>query len=294
MSNITIYTDSTSDLALSWLEENNVKCIKLTYIMDDTEYEDDSSFEAVKSFYGKIREGKISKTSAISVQTFTEAFEAELIAGNDVFYTGLSGKLSATCNNAFMAMEQLNKEYSEHQVYVTDSLSTSVPLAYMICKAVEMRNSGKSAQDIVDTIDEMKHKLMAFISVDDLMHLKRGGRLSGAAAAIGTVLNIKPVIILDSEGGLTVKDKVKGMKKVVKYYLDKIEKYAEDPVNQPIFVIHTDDPEIAEGFKDAVIKQFGTKEIIISEIGAIVGAHLGPGSLAVGFPAKCTREEMQK
>lgn len=293
MSNITIYTDSTGDIPTSWLDEHNVKCINLTYIMDDEEHTDDPSPEKVKEFYTNIREGKSSKTSAISVQTFIDCFEAELKAGNDVFYTGLSGKLSGTCNNAFMAMEQLNKEYSNNQVYVTDSLGTSIPLYYMIMKAVEMRDRGKSAQDIVDALDDMKHRIMVFISVDDLMHLKRGGRISGAAAAIGTVLNIKPIIILDKDGGLSVKDKVKGRKKVMKYFIDKIEKYAEDPTNQPIFIIHTDDPPIAEEFKEMCIKQFGTKEFIVNQIGSIVGAHLGPGSLAMGFPAKFTREEIQ-
>ncbi len=285
MSNITIYTDSTADISPAWLEQNNVKCIKLTYIIDDTEYYDDPDPSAIKEFYDKMREGKIAKTSAISIQTFLESFEEELKSGNDVVYTGLSGKLSATCNNAFMAMEQLNNKYSDNQVYVTDSISTACPLYHLISKAVDMRDSGKSAQEIVDTIDEMKHKLFAYASVDDLMHLK--------AATVGSILNIKPVLILDPDGSLVLKDKIKGNKKLFKYFLSKIEEYSEDPVEQTVYIIHSDALELAENLKDTIFKEFGTKNIVISSVGSIVGSHLGPGSLIISFPAKCTRDNIK-
>lgn len=290
MSNIAIYTDSTADIDPVWMQEHNVKSINLTYIIDDEEYTDDPDPSAVKAFYDKLREGKMPKTSAVSMQTFKEVFEAELKAGNDVFYTGLSGKLSGTCNNAFMAMEQLNKEYSENQVYVTDSISTSCALFHLIRKAVEMRDAGKAAQEIVDTLDSIKHRLYAFVGLDDLIHLKRGGRISGAAAAIGTVLNIKPVIILDADGGLTVKDKVKGNKKLFKYFLSRIEEYAEDPVEQPIYIICSDVRDGAEELKNAIVKEFSSKNVSINTMGSIVGGHLGPGFLIIVFLAKETRE----
>lgn len=286
MPKISIYTDSTADIQQSWLDENDVKSIKLTYLIDDTEYEENSDINDVRAFYAILKEGKMSKTSAISVQTFLTTFEEELQQGNDVFYTGLSGKLSATCNNAFMAMEQLNEKYSENQVYVTDSISTAAPLFELIKQAVEMRDSGKTAQEIVDAIDILKHQWAAWVGVDDLMHLRRGGRISGAAATVGSILNIKPIIILSPDGSLSLKDKVKGNKKMFKYFLSCISKYAIDPVNDVIYIIHTDAEELAEELKEAILKEFGSKQINIRFIGSTVGGHLGPGALIISCRVK--------
>lgn len=292
MPKISIYTDSTADLPKEWLASNDVTAIKLTYLIDDEEFEESSREDDIQIFYAKLKEGKMSKTSAISIQTFTDLFEKELKAGNDVIYTGLSGKLSATCNNAFLSMEQLNEKYSDCQVYVTDSISTAAPLGELIKHAVDLRNSGKSAQEIVDAIDTQKHQWEAWVGVDDLMHLKRGGRISGAAATVGSILNIKPIIILAPDGSLVLKDKVKGNKKVFKYFLSAIDKYALDPVNDTIYILHTEAKELAGELKEAIQKEFGTKQVNIGYIGTVIGSHLGPGAIITICKIK-SREEIK-
>ena len=292
MAGITIYTDSTSTIDLKWLEEHNVKSIRLTYIIDDKEYVDDGTEESAAVFYQMLRSGKMPKTSAISVQTFMEAFEKELQAGNDVVYTGLSGKLSSACNNAFLAMEQLNSKYSDNQVYVTDSICTAGLLALLIYQAVELRDAGKTPQEIIDHIDSIKHHLFAFVSVTDLMHLKRGGRISGAAAVAGSILNIRPIIIFAADGSLALKDKLKGNKKVFKYFLSALKKYALDVVNQDLYIIQSDYMSVAEEFKEAIKKEFGSKNVHIIPISPIIGTHLGPEALIIAFQANCTRSEI--
>ena len=292
MSDITIYTDSTSTIDLKWLEEHNVKSIKLSYTIDDKEYIDDGTEESAAIFYQMLRNGKMPKTSAISVQTFVEAFEEELKAGRDVVYTGLSGNLSSACNNAFLAMEQLNSKYSNNQVYVTDSICTAGLLALLIYQAVEMRDEGKSPQEIIDHIDNIKHNLFAFVSVTDLMHLKRGGRISGAAAVAGSILNIRPIIIFAADGSLALKDKVKGNKKAFKYFLSALKKYAVDVVNQDLYIIHSDYMPVAKEFKEAIEKEFGSKNVHILPISPIIAAHLGPEALIIAFKANCTRSEI--
>lgn len=293
MSNIAIYTDSTADFSKQWLKENDVKCISLTYNIDDEEFEDNTEPETIKAFYDKIREGKMPKTSAASMMSFLTAFEKELKAGRDVFYTGLSGKLSVTYNNACMARDELNSKYN-NKVYTVDSLATASPLAHYVSTAVQMRNEGRCAQEIADTVSSMTQVYLAWAGVDDLMHLKRGGRVSGVSAAVGSILNIKPVLILDEEGGLVLKDKIKGNKKLTKYYLDKINEFAVDYVNEPVFIMHSDNFEAAEALKTEIQNTFGTKNVPINNIGTIIGTHLGPGSLIISFHAKCTRTELNK
>lgn len=294
MSNIAIYTDSTADFSKKWLEDNDVKCISLTYSIDGEEFEDNTEAESIKEFYDKIRDGKMPKTSAAGVQSFLTAFEHELKEGKDVFYTGLSGKLSVTYNNACMARDELNKKYSDNKVYTVNSLATASPLAHYVRTAVQMRKENKSAQQIADTISAMTQTYLAWAGVDDLMHLKRGGRVSGVSAAVGSILNIKPVLILDEEGGLVLKDKIKGNKKLIKYYLSKIEEFAADYINEPVFIMHSDNIEAAEALKKEIQDTFGTKEVPVNNIGTIIGTHLGPGSLIISFHANCTRGEMNK
>ena len=282
MANISIFTDSTSDLTNEWLLENNVFSIPLTYIVGDEEFEDEVSDEKKKEFYDSLRnKGVIAKTSAISTDRFIQAFAKELEKGNDVFYTGLSAKLSATFNNAVLAAEFLQEKYPERKVVVTNSLATTYVTALLIEEAIKLRDAGKSVDEIKEAVDELTTNLSVWLSVDDLQHLKRGGRISCASAAIGSILNIKPILVLAEDGTIAVHEKVKGNKKVLKYFFEQIAEKAVDPVNDVIYLLHTDAPELIEELKGKLEHELNAKNIKIGIIGRVIGAHVGPGGIAI-------------
>lgn len=282
MSNLVIYTDSTCDQTQAWLDARNIISIPLTYIIDDKEYVDVIDEKAIKAFYQKMQEGKTAKTSAISTETFIKHWKAELKKENDVFYIGLAGKLSATYNNAQLAAKYLKEQYPKRKITVVDSMTTTCGLAYLLEHAVKMRKEGKTGEEIARYVRETREQVCAWFSVDDLQHLKRGGRLSGAAAMVGSILNIKPILQIDTTGALKVCEKVKGNKKVVKFFLNLIRETAIDPEKETIYIVHSGSSMVNE-FEQAIRDEFHPKDIQISYLGSIVGAHVGPGMLAVIF-----------
>ena len=286
MSNVTIITDSTCDLLQERLNELNVQKLHLTYSYDDKEFDDVIEDTEIKKFYQSMRDGKLPKTSAVSPEKFEAAFSKALESGNDVVCITLISKGSATYSNANSAKDSLQKKFPERKIFIIDSLTTSAGMEINVRKAVELRDEGKSAQEIFDFLEKFKYSVQIFLAPDNLFHLTRGGRLSKTSAAIGSLLNIKPIIFITKEGSVDVYDKVKGRKKVMQYFLDKIKEHVSDPSNDAIYVGHSDCVEDAAILKQMIEDEFNAKNVEMGYIGTVIGTHVGPDSLAVFFCGK--------
>ena len=214
---IKIVTDSSCDLGINFIEENNIELIQLLLNLDGEIIKDDLGKSlGYREFYEKLRAGSMPSTSQINIYTFEEKFKELLDAGYEILYIGLSSALSGTFNSANMARNNILEENPNAKIAVVDSISVSMGLGMLIKKAYEMINEGKMLEEIVQWIEENKSKVIHAILVDDLKHLKRGGRLSASSAAVGSILNIKPLLKLNNSGAVEVSEKIKGKKKGLK------------------------------------------------------------------------------
>ena len=203
--------------------------------------------------------------------------------GDSIIYISLSSSLSGTFNSANIAKNNLKDEYPNANIYLVDSLSVSVGQGLLVAKACEMRDSGIGAEEIVNWLEENKRKVIHSILIDDLNHLKRGGRISGATAAIGGLLNIKPTLFLDDEGKLIQGEKIKGKKKALRFLVNEVREKAVDTENEILYICHGDCLEEAETLRDMILEEVKFKNVIINYVGNVVGAHAGPGVLAAVF-----------
>ena len=285
---IQFITDSTADLTKGYLEENGIHLIPMIYQMNDREYYD-SPFGGEntltrKEFYDAMRAGATPTTSQINEITFTEAFEKVLAAGDDVFFISFSSGLTGSLNNARLACEALKEKYPERTVYIVDSLGATQGEGLLMDLALSAHREGKSPEEIKAYLEEQRFFIHQRFTVEDLVYLKRGGRVSAATAAVGTMLNIKPMLYIDNEGHLLSPEKVKGRKKALKElvgYL--VEKGGEDFVGD-IYVVHADASEADIDFlRAAVQQQYGRDVSQVSTLSPIIGAHTGPGMIALVF-----------
>ena len=230
-----------------------------------------------------MREGATPTTSQINAHEFEEEFIKYIKNGDSIIYISLSSNLSGTFNSANIAKNNLMDEYPNANIYLVDSLSVSVGQGLLVAKACEMRDSGIGAEEIVNWLEENKRKVIHSILIDDLNHLKRGGRISGATAAIGGLLNIKPTLFLDDEGKLIQGEKIKGKKKALRFLVNEVREKAVDTENEILYICHGDCLEEAETLRDMILEEVKFKNVIINYVGNVVGAHAGPGVLAAVF-----------
>jgi DegV family protein with EDD domain len=234
-------------------------------------------------FYNGIREGHMSTTSQVNSHTYVDFFRPYVELGKPIIYMCFSSALSGSYNNAVMARQMLLEEYPEASISIIDTLSASMGQGLLVHLALELRDQGFGYKEIIEWIENNKRRLAHWFTVDDLEHLRRGGRLSGAAAFIGSILSIKPILHVDSEGRLVPVSKVKGRKKSLKSLLEKMQETAVNPEQQTIFISHGDAPEDANYLADMVRDQLGVKNILINHIGPVIGSHSGPGTVALFF-----------
>ena len=204
-------------------------------------------------------------------------------AGKDVLYIAFSSGLSGTYNSACLIAEDLLEKYPERKIVCIDSRCASIGEGFLVYLAGKLRKEGKSFDEVADFVKENCTKVCHWFTVDDLLHLKRGGRLSGFEAAVGTALKIKPVLSVDPEGKLTVVAKVRGTKKGMDYLKERLIGDGIDATNQTVFVGHADAPEIAEQLKEQLLSEGLVKDVIISNVGPIIGTHVGSGMFALVF-----------
>lgn len=279
-----IVTDSSCDLSADYIKESGVCVIPFTYNLDGNDYIDDfGQMVTYGEFYNKIRKGSMPTTSQITTFTFEQTFRKLAKEGNSIIYIGFSSALSSTFNNAIMAKRNLLEEDSSIDLTVIDSKSASAGLGLIVYYAAEMLKEGKGKDEIIDWIENNKLKVYHQFTVDSLEHLRRGGRLSAASAAIGTLLDIKPFLIVDDEGKLEVAKKIRGRKKSIKTLLELLKANIVNPEEQTILINHGDCLEDAEYLKDMLIKEVNVKNIMINYVGPIIGTHTGPGMLCMVF-----------
>lgn len=285
MADFKITVDSTCDLPLSYLQENDVHFFQLKFIMDDKEYPDDMlQSMTAKEFYGKLAAGSMSTTSQVNVADYTEVMEPMLEKGLDILQISFSSGLSGSYNSAAIAVRELSEKYPQRKIRLVDSLGASLGYGLLVDYAVEMKKQGKSIDEIYDWLEENKLTVLHQFTVDSLEHLKKGGRVSGAAAAIGTLMKVKPTLIVDAEGHAKAGDKIKGRKKALIALVDKMEEEGKALDGQKIYICHADCLEDAQFVERKVKERFpNIGEIIIWYVGPVIGTHSGPGTVGLFF-----------
>ena len=280
-----ILTDSTTDLSPQLVAQTGVTVLPMTYTIGEKSYRNDPEETDLSSgdFYDMLRGGAMSTTSQINVETFREVAGKMARDGFDVLYVGFSSGLSGTFNSARIAFEDLSAEYPEHKFLAVDSLCASMGEGLLVYHAAQQQKAGRSIEETARWLEENKLHLAHWFTVDDLNHLKRGGRVSGAAAFFGTMLNIKPVLHVDDAGHLIPMEKVRGRKASLDALVAHMEKDAVDPASQTVFISHGDCRADAEYVADLVREKFGTQDIRTHSIGPVIGSHSGPGTAALFY-----------
>jgi len=285
MNDYAFFLDATADLTPQIIEEMDLSVFPMDITVDGKNYlhYPDAREIGFHDFYEHLRAGKPASTAQITVNTFLNTFEPLLKEGKDILYVAFSSGLSGTCNSAMLAARELEEQYPERKVYVVDSLSASMGEGLLIYLAAQLRRDGKTIDEVKDWLEKNRLRLCHWFTVDDLQHLRRGGRVSGASAFVGTVLSIKPVLHVDDAGHLIPVSKTRGRKNSLKELVSHMEETCESPEEQVIFISHGDALEDAEYVASMVREKFPVKDIKIGFIGPIVGCHSGPGTVALFF-----------
>ena len=286
MSEYIIYTDSACDVAPELLKEWGVKYQNLTFHFEGEDREYQNEEMAPAEFYARMRAGQIAKTAAINVETFKAAFEAELKEGCDVLYLGFSSGLSNTSNAAQLAANELSELYPERKLIVIDTLCASAGQGLLLYLTLQRKNEGASIDEAAAYARQQIPHLCHWFTVDDLMFLKRGGRVSPAVALIGTMLNIKPVMHVDDEGHLIKVSQARGRKASLKAIVEQYDALALTPDAGTVFICHGDCMDDAQRLAGMVRDRHGVGVKLITYAGTVIGAHSGPGTLALFFLGK--------
>lgn len=280
MRDYVITVNSTVDLPKKWLEERNVPVVPLRYTIDGETYEDMGGLSS-KEFFQKLRDGKMAITSQVNPEEAKEALEVFVKEGKDVLHLAFSSGLSGTCNSMKIAAEELNEEYPEAKIIVIDTLCACLGEGLLLYKALQQKESGKTLEETAKWVEENKLHICHNVTVDDLNHLHRGGRVSKATAVIGTMVQIKPIIHVDNNGKLQVVGKERGRKKALNKIVDMSVEQAKGWENDIVMITHGDCIEDAEYVASVVRKKMGVDNILINNIGTVIGSHTGPGVVAV-------------
>lgn len=285
MNDYVLLTDSSADLPQQLVEELGVGVLPLCFTMGDKTYRNwpDNREMDPEEFYRMLQEGGMATTSAVNVGDYTEALTPFLEAGKDVLVLAFSSGLSATCNSARIAAQELSEQYPQRRVRVVDTLCASLGQGLLVWHAARLKQAGKSLDEVGDWAEENKLHLCHWFTVSDLHFLKRGGRISSATAVLGTMLSIKPVMHVDDEGHLIKVGTARGRGASLKALVDHMAETADDPGNQVVFISHGGCLEDARKVAEDVKARFGTKEVVINYVGPVIGAHSGPGTVALFF-----------
>ena len=286
MNNYVIFTDSACDLTPDYLKNIGVKSLNLTLVYDgdETVYRNDEVDP--KEFYAKMRDGAVAKTSAINSETFKAAFEEELKNGNDILYVGFSSGLSTTYNSGRLACEELQEEYPDRKLIAVDTLSASAGFGLLLTLTVKKKNEGATIEEAAKFVEDTRLHQCHWFTVDDLKYLKRGGRVSPTVAFVGGLLGIKPVMHMDNEGHLINVTKVRGRNAAIQALADKFGELAIDKTAGPVFISQGDCEEEAKTLAKIVKETYGVDTELTVYTGPVIGAHSGPGTLALFFIGK--------
>lgn len=284
MNNIVILTDSSSDLPRKFIDTNNIPFVSLICNYKGQEWKDDFGQSlSYKEFYNAIREGEMPSTSQVNVQTYVDMFRSFVKEGISVIYIGFSSELSGSLQSAYMAKNIITEEYKDADITIIDSKSASLGQGLLVYYAYEMLKNGSGKDEIINWVEENKLKMNHWFTVDSLEHLKRGGRISGASAMIGGILNIKPILKVVDEGKLMPVTKVQGRKKSLRLLADMLQEKIVAPEKQVIAISHADCQEDVDFLIGILHEKHRFREIIVNQIGPVIGSHAGPGTIALFF-----------
>lgn len=283
-----IVTDSTTDLTPELIQELDVQVIPLCYIMEGKTYHNIPGGGEMtdREFYAKLRAGSMSTTTQVNSEEFLRVFTPLLEAGQDVLYVGFSSGLSGTYQSAALAREELKQRFPGRRLEVFDSRCASMGEGLLVYHAAKLQQAGKSLDEVLSWLKENVLNLCHWFTVDDLNHLKRGGRVSTATALVGTMLGIKPVLHVDNEGHLIPVSKVRGRKQSLDALVRRMEDTALDPAGQMVFISHGDCLEDARYVERQIREKLGVRQVELGFIGPVIGAHSGPGTVALFFLGK--------
>lgn len=277
-----IVTDSAIDMPKSWIDQQeNLRILNLSYILDGVSYISDGTDESIKAIYNAMREGKMLKTSQVTPEMWEECFRELLSAGHDVLTIAFSSGLSGTCSAAFTAAEDVRADYPDRKLLVIDSLQASAGEGLMVHYALENRANGMSIEENAAWISENVQNFIAWFTVNDLMHLHRGGRVSAASAIVGSLIRIKPIMRVDDEGKLSVYEKAAGRKRSIRILAEKIIADIVNPEGQTIHISHGDCEDEAQSLAEMIKEALPVADVRISFVGSVIGAHTGPGVIAI-------------
>ena len=280
-----IVTDSSADLTDELIEQYGIHIVSLSFRVGGEEFPCYVQGEKTdyKQFYDRMRKGETVDTSLIDMSTCRDIFEGILKRGNDVLYIGFSSALSGSYNAGTMVAESLRDAYPERKIVTIDSLSASMGEGLLVYHVAEQRRSGKSIDEVSEWLIANRLHLCHWFTVDDLFHLKRGGRISAATALVGTVLGVKPVLHVDDEGKLVAVGKVRGRRRSLEALVDEMEKTCANPTEQVVFISHGDCLEDAQYVERFVRERLKVKDVRINYVDPVIGAHSGPGTIALFF-----------
>ena len=285
MSDYVIMTDSSCDLPASMAEEMELAVLPLTLYMEDKKYVNylDEREIAFSEIYAKLRTKCPAKTAAANMNDFLAAMDEILKSGRDILYLGFSSGLSGTYNAGASAAQEMAEKYPERKVYAVDTLCASMGQGLIVYHAWKHKQAGETIEQVRDWVIDNRLHLCHYFTIDDLMFLKRGGRVSGATAGVGSMLSIKPVMHVDNEGHLIKIGTARGRKASIKALADGAGKLGIDLQNQVIFISHGDCLDEAEYLASIMRERFHVKDVVISYVGPVIGAHSGPGTIALFF-----------
>ena len=283
MKDYIIYTDSSCDLSQEELKKRGVGCLELTFRFDG-EAEEYANYDMpIGSFYQKMREGGVAKTAAVNSEAFKTAFEEAIKGGLDVLYIGFSSGLSTTCNSARIAMTELKEQYPDARLIAVDTLAASAGIALLIDMVLVEKAKGATIEEAAQFAENNKMKIAHRFTVDDLIYLKRGGRVSSATAIVGNLLGIKPILHVDNEGHLVSVGKVRGRHASLVSLADKLGETAIEGTR--VYISHSDCYNDAVKLAEIIMSKYGYEVQLITDVGPVIGAHSGPGTMALFFVA---------
>jgi len=276
-----IITDSCCDFTQAQLQQLNVTCANLTVLYHGENHRNFSEPSAVKAFYDELRSGTMATTAAANPDDWARLMSAALEQGQDVLAMTFTSALSTTYQSAVIAAADLREQYPQRKIYVVDTLCAALGQGLLVHHACRKRDAGMAIEELAAWLEEHKGSLCHWVTVDDLSHLKRGGRISTTTAIVGTMLNVKPIIHVDDEGRLINCAKVRGRKAAMEYLVKKFSETCTD--FDTVFIAHGDCPEDAAALEAMLREKHPIKEITTGYVGPVIGAHTGPGVLVVFF-----------
>ena len=277
-----IFTDSACDIKPELLQQWGVPFANMTFTFEGEDREYINTDIDLDEFYNRMRQGAHPKTAAINADTFMSAFEPILQSGKDILYVAFSSGLSTTVNSAHMAADELKEKYPDRKIMIVDTLAASAGGGLMVYMAVQKKKDGASIEENAAYIESLIAHHCIWFTVDDLEYLKRGGRVSPVVAFAGSILGIKPVLKMDSEGHLIKVFTVRGRKKSIEALADKYGELAYKN-GEPLFISHAQCPEEAQSLADMIRERYSVEVTLLTDIGPIIGSHSGPGTIAFFF-----------